>query len=422
MFKRRSIGFAYQCLLASALLLGASMSYASAFQLWEENSGTLGDSHAGGAAQADTAADEFYNPAGIVRIKKTQVSVGGTFVGAHMKFDQGGQVIFNLPGGGTKPFSLETDALGSTNNVVPNFHVVVPLNDQWYFSFGVTTPFGLATDYTGTATTQYAATDTEVLSFNLNPSIAYAITSKLSFGVGFDALYGNAVYDSVVPALGPFGEAPFTNNLDGWGYGYNAGILYQLSEATRLGASYRSSITVDASGPSEYGATTTTATASLPMPATTILSMYHDISQKLAVMASATYSQWGVLQSIDLYNTAFIESDISDAKDFKDTWYFALGTDYKLNDVVTLMFGASYDQSPAQDGYRDVRLPDEDHTTLSIGAHIKPTKKLGVDVGYAHVFLPKADVDDTRSGAPVNETGTIEGGADMIALQLNYTF
>ena len=70
----------------AVLLLSSGVSLASGFQLWEENAGTLGNNHAGAAAEANSAADEFYNPAAIVTAKHPALSVGGAYIVADVQF------------------------------------------------------------------------------------------------------------------------------------------------------------------------------------------------------------------------------------------------------------------------------------------------------------------------------------------------
>src|SRR3989338_4804897 len=110
------------------------------------------------------------------------------------------------------------------SNMVPNFHFVLPINDRWRFGFEVTTPFGLSTnynDFNSTDNVEDLATKTELQTINLNPSVSYLINRYVSVGVGVDTLYGQAIYNN-------YGIlAPLKNKLDGWGHGYNAGVLFE---------------------------------------------------------------------------------------------------------------------------------------------------------------------------------------------------
>ena len=166
--------------LTASTLIFSAQTFAGAFQLWEESASSLGDYHAGAAAEANNASTVFYNPAGMSRIKHQQVSFGAVFIDLNVNFN--GNVTSAL----TYPNTTPTDpggASGDTFNIVPNFHYVLPLNNRWAFGLEETTPFGLATQYTDNATSSYVgmlATKTELQTMNLNPSLSYAINKYLS--------------------------------------------------------------------------------------------------------------------------------------------------------------------------------------------------------------------------------------------------
>ncbi|MBX9705723.1 MAG: outer membrane protein transport protein, partial [Gammaproteobacteria bacterium] len=61
--------------------------YASAFQLSDQSAAQLGTAYAGGAAIADDASTEWYNPAGMVRINAPELSMGMTDIYTHIKFN-----------------------------------------------------------------------------------------------------------------------------------------------------------------------------------------------------------------------------------------------------------------------------------------------------------------------------------------------
>ena len=59
------------------LTVAAGQAFGSAFALQEQNASGLGHAYAGGAAAAEDVSTIFYNPAGLVRLTKTQVVGGG---------------------------------------------------------------------------------------------------------------------------------------------------------------------------------------------------------------------------------------------------------------------------------------------------------------------------------------------------------
>ena len=104
---------------------------------------------------------------------------------------------FNLKGnvGGNAGFTV----------FVPNFYFSSSLNDKLSFGIGINAPFGFQTEYDKNWIGRYYAIKSALKTLNINPSIAYKLTEQLSVGVGV-----------------------------------NFGVLYNFSEDTRVGFSYRS--------------------------------------------------------------------------------------------------------------------------------------------------------------------------------------
>lgn len=412
----RKAGALFKLSLVTLSLMTISQAFAGGFELWEETGVGTGDYHAGAAAEGDDGSLEYYNAAQVTDIKHQQISVGGVIIPMSVKFN--GTISFlNVPSTGKSDIT----------NFVPNFHYVLPLPHKLFFTFGVTAPFGLETNYNNSDAAgqmKYGATKTQLLTININPSLAYKLTNHISVAVGFDALYGKADYANKVD-----NTTNFTNDLNGWGFGYNLGAWFKFnlikSEQTKLGVSYRSGIRVDASGPSKYQGRTTTATSKIDLPSTTIISIYQPITPRWAVMASAYYTNWDVFADLVMNNTAFSEGgyNITVHENYRNTWNFAVGTHVKLTDSLTWKLGGGYDQTPTRNGYRDVRLPDVNRWALSTGLRWHASRALALELGYTHLFTPTAKVDNT-SGAvgPIPLTlGTAKLNANVFAGQLTWT-
>lgn len=402
---------------AAALVLSATAAMAGGFQEWEQG-GELGLYHAGAAVTA-SAGNEFYNPALPAAIGHSEISVGGAFVQAKLSVEKGTTISSN-----GQQFVLTHDENGGGNNLIPNFHAVYSDGNRWAAALGITVPFGIESDYSKTDTVKYGATLTKIQAININPSLSYKLNNHVYLGFGFDMLSGEADYNSVMPGS----NVNFTNNLDDVAFGFNAGALFKISPITSIGVSYRSKISLDASGqsslflPGQPPFGTTTATAKLPLPATTIISFSQKLSHKATILASAFYTQWDALKAIKIKNTEI--GDVTDDKNFKNTWNIALGLKYKVNDKWVAMLGLGHDQTPTQDGYRDVRMPDADHTVVSFGAKYLINKQQSLSVGYAHVFIPEAKIDDSKSDISNvdNAVGSAKSSANLVSLQYNWSF
>jgi len=395
--------------------------YAGGFQLYEQSAAGLGEYHAGGAAKADDASTEFYNPAGMVRLKHTEISTGLTVVALNTHFN--GQA-------GLDPSSLApASGSGNTTNPIPNFHLVTPFNFKGRkaaFGFGITTPFGLSTQYPGSTDTNamgVAGTNTTIITVNASPSLALALTPKLSAGLGVDFMFGKADYN------GDIGDASasYTNLLQGSGWGYNAGLLWVPAKNTRIGLTYRSHITINAHGPSTIGPYQTTATAKLSIPAVTELSVFQQATSKWSIMASAMYTQWSIFKTLQINNMAIgqlIPSQGTDIEnfDYKNSWFGAIGTEYQLNQRNAISLGLGYDQTPTRDGHRDSRLPDANRMAYSIGWEHKFNCQTTFNIGYAYLHMGKANIDNSLDKGNTVVKGTSTGHANIVGVQLTYSF
>lgn len=420
--------------IASAVFAFSAQSFAGAFQLWEESASSLGDYHAGAAAEANNASTVFYNPAGMSRIHHQQISIGAVGIDLKTRFD--GQVYFLNPGGPGVPNGTGTTASipGDTFNIVPNFHYVYPLNKCWHLGLEATTPFGLSTQYndfnSAVDNVEDLATKTELQTININPSVSYLINRYLSVGGGFDALYGQAIYNN----YGIF--APLKNKLEGWGYGYNAGILLQLTPETRFGLSYRSAITIDAKGPSEFDlpgdVNRSTVSARFPLPPTTMMSIYHDVNSRLAVMASAFYTQWSCFHTLVIKNMAQPTGTATVAinENYRDTWNLAVGTRYKISHGIAVEAGFGHDQTPTQIPYRDIRLPDDNRYVGSLGLNVRPSPNFEWSMGWTHLFTGHTAVDNSgglnQAQSTIDPTlftygiGTVHTNVNVFGIQLTW--
>lgn len=130
---------------------------------------------------------------------------------------------------------------GGVTKVIPNMYFSKKLSDRFTVGIGINAPFGLATEYDNTWVGRYHAIESDVLTVNINPAIAYKINENLSVGAGFSIQYLKAKLSNaidfgtlnaivklpvVLPGLTPQLSDGFSS-LDGdsWGVGYNLGIL-----------------------------------------------------------------------------------------------------------------------------------------------------------------------------------------------------
>lgn len=438
---------------------------ASGFALIEQSVSGLGNAFAGGAAATDDASVQFFNPAALTELSGTQVSLAGHFIMPSAKLVNASASVVTL---GNIPVTGTVDDAG-VSALVPNFYYARDLNSQLKFGLGINAPFGLATEYDKTWIGRYHAIKSEVQTVDINPALAYKLSDQLSLGIGVNAEYikaelssavdsGSICYALVTQAGGLLGDIATTCNAagltpgnpsadsaakiegDDWSYGINIGLLYQPSNATRIGVAYRDAIKQAIRGHATFTRsaafnallnvaaptlfTPTTDAADIELPASAAVSIAQQLNPQLELLADITWTQWSALQELRVTYGNVAQPATVTTENWDDTLRYAIGLSYKLDDRIKLRTGLAYDQSPVPDvTHRTPRIPDNDRTWLALGMSYASNEHLSYDVAYAHLFVHDTAIDNTTEGSiRHNLQGTYQVGIDILSAQLNYRF
>lgn len=419
-------------LLAIAFSGAAS---ASGFQLLEQNASGLGNAYAGSAASAENASVQYYNPAAMTQLAGRNVSLGLVLVNTSFELDNQGSSTGVFTGAGN---GGDAGGLG----VLPNAYLSWQVAPDWFVGLGIGAPFGLKTEYNTPWVGSAHSNSFDIKTFNINPSVAWRASEWISLGAGvswqkMEATYKKATAAGPVPIPG-VGVAPlylFNTELDAddTSWNWNAGVLLTPAEKTKIGLSYRSTTKytlsgdLSTSGPSPVlaRALSSSAEAEIKLPDTFIFSLSQGLGDKWELLGDISWTGWSSVPYVDIVATSGANSGRTvqtlDTK-FKDTWRFAVGANYKLNEQVKLRTGIAYDNTPVPDAqHRLASLPDNDRTWLSVGAQYKPTKDMALDVGFAYLFVKDADIQNrTATGGLVQ--GTYSDSAWILGGQYSMGF
>ncbi|MDP2599579.1 MAG: outer membrane protein transport protein, partial [Deltaproteobacteria bacterium] len=294
-------------------------------------------------AIADDPSAIYFNPAGLTQLDRANLSLGFAIHNTDTDY---------TPVGGSKA-SME-----DFSPVVPNFYFTTPFQEKWAFGFGINSPFGLETQWSGTGPLRYVATDSSLRLINFNPTVAYKINDQVSVGAG--VVYGlvDAELKSKVNVTAINGSASPDGDRklegDGSAWGYDFGLLYVPKEKHKLGLTYRSqlSTTLDgnlelsglsgiAASPFVFGGSTYKSDAKtvVKFPQTVLLGY----SYKPNKWTFAIDGEWVDYSAID--DTTIDYQDKSAApqavlslsnptdRDWHNTWNLGLGTNYEFNET-----------------------------------------------------------------------------------------
>lgn len=467
---RTKLGSAFLGLALTFVL--SSSALASGFAIIEQSVSGLGNAFSATAA-AEDATTVFFNPAGLTLLEGQQVVAGGHIIVPSTKFSATTAQSTPLPDGAGGYFvtSLGTNngGDGGVTAFVPNFYYSNKLNDRLAIGLGINAPFGLATDYDQTWVGRYHAKESDVMTLNINPAIAWKVTDQLSIAAGISAEYIDVTLSSMVngglvayqgalmsgaPAATLAALAPTVSNTaydvlvenagDDWGFGFNLGLIYEICDEARIGLAYRSEIKhklkgdVSSAVPAALLAVNPLLAGafqpqdingSITLPATASLSFYQKVNDKLSLTADVTWTGWSSFDELVIYfeGTGIAgNTSTKTTENWDDTWRYSVGATYQATEKLKLRCGLAFDETPIPDDYRTPRIPGEDRLWLALGTGYQFTEKFAMDFAYAHLFVDDSKMlkyastpEDVARGTVVGE---FDNAVDIASIQFSYSF
>lgn len=395
--------------LTAALALAgcANLAQAAGFALIEQNASGIGNAYAGQAAAATDASTIYFNPAGMTYLPDRQVVMAGHLIKPQAEFS------------GTSTIGGGTGGDAGSLAFVPNAYFAFRLTPDVHLGVGMNAPFGLKTEYDPTWAGRAQAIKSELKTINLNPSIAWKVNDALSLGAGLSLQYAEATLTNLSAA------GLVTIKGDDYGWGFNLGALWKLGEATRLGLAYRSEVDYTLEGnvtfsgaPGLNGPVTADAT----MPDSASLSLFHKLNESWDILADVTWTGWSDFDELRIVRTSGALVGLT-PENWRDTWRYSVGANYRYNEKLTLRGGVAFDQRAASDAFRTARIPDEDRTWLAFGGQYRLSSKMVIDVGYAHLFVRDALINKSEAGPPASVlTGSYDASVDILSAQMTLNF
>lgn len=417
-------------LAAAALLTAAALSAqtasAAGFQLTEQSSLGAGRAYAGAGIVGDDLSAVHYNPAGMTLLPGTQMQAGSVWIEVNAEYDG-------------KDGSSENGRY--KGQAIPAGYITHQLTDDVWLGLGLTVPFGMGTDYDkGWEGAERGYTST-ILTFDINPNVAWKVNDFLSVGGGISLQYAKAKLGARLKGYHDFvGEYDAGNgkiNADSWDWGWNVGIMFAPTDKVRLGLSYRSSITHDAEGDFDYepsddarrlaaaaGQNLTAATfdskATVKTPDTIMFTTTWETTDNLRLSTLIRWAKWSNFKSLTIKNDGFASATYDN--DWEDTWLFSVGADYKLNDAWTVRGGVAYEKDPVGDNSKRMAvIPDTDRLWLSFGATWNASKNFQIDGGFSYLKgIGNRDLYDKVGGEKIGKYKSLD--AVILGIQGQYRF
>jgi long-chain fatty acid transport protein len=412
--------------LISALfvVLAAASVYAGGLWLYEEATPDMGVGGAGREAAGLDASTASGNPAGMTRLDRSQMEGGVLGIYPDARFNVKSSTFGGNSGGNAGYFSA-----------VPTLYYVHSLNPDLKLGIGMGSYFGLGLNYSNEWAGRYYVQSASFTTASVNPTAGYRVAPWLSVGGGVSVVYGkltDRVAVNTIPTLGS-DDGRLKYDATDVGYGYNLGLLFDLTPQTRLGVTYVSQVDLDFKDDMRFknlgpfgnellasGVLDSQLKINVNIPAQLALGAYHALNDKLALVGTVNWQNWSKFgePEIQVGDANTVTKNLN----YKDTYHAGLGAYYRVADPWLLMAGFGYDTSPtSSSSERGPVLPLGAVYRYATGVQYDWNKDFSIGAAYTLIYAGKAKIN--RTGGPL--VGDLEGEYDtnfIHAFNLNFVY
>jgi long-chain fatty acid transport protein len=195
-------------------------------------------------------------------------------------------------------------------------------------------------------------------------------------------------------------------------------MLYEFTPQTRLSLTYNSQVKLDFSGPAEFsglasglqavlsnrGLLNANVDMGINVPQQAMLSAFHQLNDRWAVLGSLGWQQWSKFGQVDLGIDSSNPTSLTTESDFKDTWHIAAGAQYRITEPWLLNFGVAYDSGFQDNDNVSPMLPANAAWRFGIGAEKEVSKRFSWGLAAEYAYGGTLDVNK-QSTAPVGLGG-----------------
>ena len=476
--------FRKACAVAFSLTAFTLSQQAFAGATANDNQSTMGIATAGAgqAAEASDAAVIFFNPAALTRFKRIEVlnvASIATFQNDYTSSqnNDGPPTDAGTQGSAGQFFSRK-DGYDSAL-FIPGLFVAVPVTPKLVVGFSASGSHGLLTRYEENFPGRGSGRESDLKITRVNLGFGYKLSPTLSIGANgsveryFQSIKLRVNFRDAVNKLGPDGvdtaalldglavldpRAEVPGETDGklrvFGKAFNlqAGLLWEPTDKTRIGVSYRpkskfdgnqGELTINENGQTaafrEFLATSPllgiggpllgvdAATAAgdlapqqqarqnITLADEFRLSLFHHYSPKLDLMATYTYQDYtSTFLRYERVSNGRVIQDVP--QNFQVTESYRIGMNYKLYKRLTLHAGYAQENGAVGDDLRIPILPDNDRRFYGIGASFSPSRDTTISVAYQLLDVDAGQVGNNNQVTPIEVSGgSFQGIADLDA-------
>ena len=394
--------WAYCGLLVLGVMISApSSAQAGGLFLTEFGTEDVALAGAGWAARAQDASTLFKNPAGMSRLEGNQFQ-GGLQA---LYFQSGGFSGTNTPyggNGGGNPVDVAPAASG---------FYVHSLGKDFKVGLGMLGNFGLGLKENQGYLARYYVKQATLVGITFAPVASYQVNEQISIGGGPNIMVGymktTANINNVLPVGTGDGQLEVKDTAVGVGGQF--GVLYEPKQGTRIGVTYYSPIKLNFSDTPTFsnlgtignnlqanGVLNKRLDLGITVPQHVIMSGYHELTDRLAVMGDFGWENWSKFGQVDVAVVGTNTTSLTTTSHYNDTYHVGIGTQYRLNPEWLLNGGFAYDSSMVSAANRSIALPVGATYKFGLGANWLMSPKVKLGFSYELSYIGDMSVSQNR--------------------------
>ena len=432
--------------LAAAALLVSTGAWAEGYQINTLSAKQLGMGHTGTALKLGSES-MIFNP-GALGFSDRTLDISGSVTGikAVATATHKGQ-DYRTANGLSTPLAV---------------NVALKVFDNLQAGVSFYTPYGSAINWTNDWPGAELNQKVDLKVYNIQPTLSWRITPKLSVGVGMmiswgsvdlnKALVSGSSFDKLAASQGlpsNLGNAAAASiNLKGTSQislGANVGVMYDIDKHWTVGANFRTKMGMKVEAglahvdyANEMARVALEKTLGLineanfksemPCPYVLNVGVAYKPIPRLTLAADLQYTGWKTYKNLNIeFPEHLAPFNQHIRKDYKNAFAYHVGAQYAVTDRTDLRLGLMVDTSPVNKEYYNPETPGMTKIEPTVGFSFRPVKNLSVDVAFMYIVgtgekNAKCTYTDLLTQQPVTFEADYHVHAFAPSIGISYTF
>jgi long-chain fatty acid transport protein len=394
------------------------------------------------AATADNPSAIYYNPAGITYLYPSSITEPATLSldkdgksKVAVEPERGGMLDGLRNRAGLYAITLETrvDPLAAgqdsfdikrTVQYLPTAFYTYKLKDApIVFGLGSYAPYGFGLEYPEDSPIRNLSISGGIQYLSINPVVAWQVSETFSIAAGATFNYARADLKRGIRAA----HDRFQFAGDGWGTGWNAGLMWRPHEMHSFGVMYRSQTDVNFEGSvnthfNSFSAGPVTVagvdssepgSAGIKFPQHVVFGYSFRPTPKWNFEVNVDWTDWDNLNSVYLRKES---GDVPLVFNWEASIIYGFGVSYSFDNGLVGSLGYVYSENSVPNESFSPAVPDSNRHIFSAGIGGK-WGRWDVDLAYQYAHGPERDI---RQGTAADGSYTFD--AHAISLSVGYTF